>query len=372
MRCSEFLHHTLTVSPISLAGIFCLDGSSWKAGMRSLRFPETAMRRRDLIKVIGGAAICWPLAARAQQPARMRRIGFLFGGFAADDAEGQARMTALIQGLQERGWTDGRNVRIEYRWAAGNPERLRRYAAELIALAPDVVVSGGGAAAAALQQASRTVPIVFGNIADPVASGLVDSLARPGRNSTGFMTAEFSFSTKWLELLKQIDPRVRRVAILRVDAGSQGIGEFTAIQTVASSFGVEVTPITGRDPAETERAVTAFVRGPTDGLIVAGGGIQQPQRETIIALAARHRLPTIYPLRRYVAEGGLLSFGIDNAELYRLAAGYVDRILKGEKPADLPVQAPTKFETVLNLKTAKALGLEVPASVYARADEVIE
>jgi len=330
------------------------------------------MKRREFIALLGGAAVAWPLAARAQQRERMRRIGILFGGFAADDPEGQARMTALIQGLQERGWTDGRNVRIEYRWAVGNPERLRRYAAELIALAPDVVVSGGGVAAAAFQQASRTVPIVFGNTADPVASGLVDSLARPGRNITGFMNAEFSFSTKWLELLKQIAPRVSRVAILRIDAGSQGIGQFTAIQAVAPSFGVEVTPITGRDPAETERAVTAFVRGPTDGLIVTGGGIQQPQRETIIAVAARHQLPATYPFRRFVIEGGLVSLGADQSEPYRLAADYVDRILKGEKPADLPVQAPTRFETVINLKTARTLGLQIPDVVRARADEVIE
>ena len=330
------------------------------------------MRRRDFIKIIGGAAAGWPLAVRAQQPERVRRIGILFGGFAADDPEGQARMTALIQGLQERGWTDGRNVRIEYRWAVGDPERLRKYATELVALAPDVVVSGGLPAAAALQQASRNIPIVFGNIIDPVGAGLVASLARPGGNSTGFMSGEFSFSAKWLELLKQIAPRVSRVAILRLDTGFQGIGEFTAIQAVAPSFGVEVTPITGRDPAETERAVTAFVRGPTDGLIVAGGGIQQPQRETIIAVAARHQLPATYPFRRFVIEGGLLSFGIDNAELYRLAAGYVDRILRGEKPADLPVQNPVKFELVINMKTAKSLGLTVPLTLQVAADEVIE
>jgi len=341
-----------------------------KASLGVIRTRRRAMQRRDFVKVIGGAAASWSLPARAQE--RMRRIGILFGGFPADDPEGQARMTALIQGLQERGWSDGRNVRIEYRWAAGNPERLRRYAVELIALAPDVVVSGGGAAAAALQEVSRTVPIVFGNIVDPIASGLVDSVARPGRNSTGFMTADFSFSTKWLELLKQIAPRVSRVAILRVDAGSQGIGDFTAIQAVAPSFGVEVTPITGRDPAETERAVTAFVRGPTDGLIVSGGGIQQPQRETIIAVAARHQLPATYPFRRFVIEGGLISLSADQSEPYRLAAGYVDRILKGEKPADLPVQASTRFETVINLKTARALGLQIPDVVRARANEVIE
>jgi putative tryptophan/tyrosine transport system substrate-binding protein len=327
------------------------------------------MRRREFITVLGGAA-AWPLAAQAQQ--LMRRIGILFGGFAADDPEGQARMTALIQGLQERGWTDGRTARIGYRWAVGDPERLRKYAAELVALAPDVLVSGGLPAAAALQQATRNIPIVFGNIIDPVGAGLVASLARPGGNSTGFMTSEFSFSAKWLELLKQIAPRVTRVAFLRTDTAIQGIGEFTAIQAVAPSFGVEVTPITGRDAAETERAVTAFARGPNGGLIVMGGAIQQPQREAIIAAATRHRLPAIYSFRRFVIEGGLISFGIDNAELYRLAAGYVDRILKGERPADLPVQAPVKLETVINLKTAKALGIDVPDVVRLRADEVIE
>jgi putative ABC transport system substrate-binding protein len=328
------------------------------------------MQRRDFVKVIGGAAASWSLPARAQE--RMRRIGILFGGFAADDSEGQARMTALIQGLQERGWTDGRNARIDYRYAVGDPERLRKYAAEMVALAPDIMVSGGLPAAVALQQASRNIPIVFGNIVDPVGAGLVASLARPGGNSTGFMTSEFSFSAKWLELLKQISPRVTRVAFLRNDTSSQGIGEFTAVQAVAPSFGVEVTPITGRDPAETERAITTFARGSNGGLIVSGGGVQEPQRKAIIAAAARHRLPAIYSFRRFAVEGGLISFGIDNAELYRLAAGYVDRILKGEKPADLPVQAPTKLETVLNLKAAKSLGIEVPATVRVRADEVIE
>jgi putative tryptophan/tyrosine transport system substrate-binding protein len=341
-----------------------------KANLGVIRTRGRAMQRRVFVKVIGGAAASWSLPARAQE--RIRRIGILFGGFAADDSEGQARMTALIQGLQERGWTDGRNVRIEYRWAVGDPERQRKYAAELVALAPDVMVSGGLEAAAALQQASRNIPIVFGNISDPVGAGLVASLARPGGNSTGFMTSEFSFSAKWLELLKQIAPHATRVAFLRTNAGAQGIGEFTAIQAAAPSFGVEVTPITGRVPAETERAITAFARKPDGGMIVMGGGIQQPQREAIIAAAARHRLPAIYPFRRFVVEGGLVSFGIDNAELYRLAAGYVDRILKGEKPGDLPVQAPVKLETVLNLKTAKALGAEVPATVRVRADEVIE
>jgi putative ABC transport system substrate-binding protein len=329
------------------------------------------IRRRDFIIGLGAAA-AWPVAARAQQRERMRRVGILFGGFAADDPEGQARMTALLQGLAQLGWIDGRNLRIEYRYALGDAEHVRRYAAELVALAPDVLVSGGNPAAEALQQATRTIPIVFGGATDPVGAGYVTSLNRPGGNSTGFMQGEFSFSAKWLELLKQIAPRVTRVAVLRTSSASAGIGQFTAIQAVAPLFGVEATPITGRDPGETERAIAAFVRGPNHGLIVTGGGTQKPQRDSIVAIAARDRLPTIYPIRRFVTEGGLISFGPDPSEAYRLAAGYVDRILKGEKPGDLPVQAPTKFETVVNLKTAKALGFDVPPEVLVRADEVIE
>jgi len=302
----------------------------------------------------------------------LRRIGFLFSSLAGDDPEGQTRITAFVQGLQERGWTDGRNVRIEYRWGSNDAERVRKYAAELVALAPDVVLAGGPQAVEALQRETRTLPIVFAAAGDPVGAGYVASLARPGGNSTGFMSIEFGLSTKWLELLKQIAPGVTRVAVVRTPTIS-GTSEFAAIQAVAPSFGVELTPINGRgDADEIERAVVAFARGPNDGLIVTGGGIQQIQRDTLIALAARHRLPAVYSFRRFVTEGGLLSYGLDQAEPYRLAAGYVDRVLKGEKPADLPVQAPTKFELVINMKTAKELGLTVPPSLLARADEVIE
>jgi putative ABC transport system substrate-binding protein len=329
------------------------------------------MRRRDFITLLGGAA-AWPVAALAQQRERLRRIGFLFSSLAGDDPEGQTRITAFVQGLQERGWTDGRNVRIEYRWGSNDAERVRKYAAELVALAPDVVLAGGPQAVEALQRETRTLPIVFAAAGDPVGAGYVASLARPGGNSTGFMSIEFGLSTKWLELLKQIAPGVTRVAVVRTPTIS-GTSEFAAIQAVAPSFGVELTPINGRgDADEIERAVVAFARGPNDGLIVTGGGIQQIQRDTLIALAARHRLPAVYSFRRFVTEGGLLSYGLDQAEPYRLAAGYVDRVLKGEKPADLPVQAPTKFELVINMKTAKELGLTVPPSLLARADEVIE
>jgi putative ABC transport system substrate-binding protein len=328
--------------------------------------------RRDFITLLGSAAVGWPLAARAQQRERMRRIGFLFSSLASDDPEGQTRITAFVQGLQERGWTDGRNVRIEYRWGSNDAERVRKYAAELVALAPDVILAGGPQAVEALQRETRKLPIVFAAAGDPVGAGYVATLARPGGNSTGFMSIEFGLSTKWLELLKQIAPGVTRVAVVRTPT-INGTSEFAAIQAVAPSFGVELTPINGRgDADEIERAVVAFARGPNDGLIVTGGGIQQIQRDRLIALAARHRLPAVYSFRRFVTEGGLISYGLDQAEPYRLAAGYVDRVLKGEKPADLPVQAPTKFELIINLKTAKALGLTIPSGVLASADEVIE
>src|SRR5215510_6116851 len=330
------------------------------------------MRRRDFIKIIGGAAAGWPLAARAQQRERMRRIGFLLSALAADDPEGQARVTAFVQGLQQLGWTDGRNVRIDIRWGLGDADRLRRSASELVALGPDVLLAGGTPAVAALQQATRMVPIVFANAQDPVGLGLVDSLARPGGNVTGFMNVELGSSGKWLELLKQIAPQLTRVMVLRNAGIPAGVASFSAIQAVAPSFGVEVTPIGYRDVDEIGRGITAFVRGPNDGLIMTGLGVPQALRDTTIALAARHRLPAVYSYRGFVTEGGLVVLGPDQAEPYRLAAGYVDRILKGEKPAELPVQTPTRFETVLNLKTAKALGLEVPATMRARADEVIE
>jgi putative ABC transport system substrate-binding protein len=330
------------------------------------------MRRREFVSLLGAAAAVCPLAARAQQGERIRRVGLMLSGLASDDSESQGRITAFVQGLQALGWIDGRNVRIEYRWGVGDPERLRKSAAELLAFAPDVVLAGGNPAVEAFQQASRTVPIVFANVGDPVGAGYVASLARPGRNATGFMNNEFSLAAKWLELLKQIAPRVSRVAVFRFP-NIAGISQFAAIQAVAPSFGVELTPIDGRSSAEDiERALVDFMRGSNEGLIVTGGGVQQHQRDAIIALAARHRLPVVYSFRRFVVDGGLISLGADQAEPYRLAAGYVDRILKGEKPADLPVQAPVKYETVLNLKTAKALGLDVPTSVLVRADEVIE
>jgi putative ABC transport system substrate-binding protein len=335
-----------------------------------LRARIGGMQRREFITLLGGTAATWPMAARAQQPTRLRRIGFLLAGLPADDPEEKARETAFVQGLQERGWTDGRNMRIEYRWGLGDADRLRRYAAELVALAPDVILVGGNRAVAELQRASRTMPIVFAGITDPVGSGYVASLNRPGGNTTGFMGVEFGLSGKLLELLKQIAPRVTRVGVFRDPTFN--LGQFASIQTVAPSFGVELTPIDPRDIGAMERAVTAFAGGSNGGLIVTGGGMAQDQRNPIIALAARHRLPAVYPFRRFVADGGLISYGLDLAEPYRQAAGYVDRILKGEKPGDLPVQAPVKYELAINLKTAKALDLDVPATVLARANEVIE
>jgi putative ABC transport system substrate-binding protein len=329
------------------------------------------MRRRDFISLVGGAAT-WPLAARAQQRERVRRIGVLMS-LAADDPDAPPRVSAFAQGLQERSWTVGGNVRIDYRWGAGDLDRFRAYAAELVALNPDVVVATAASIVAALQQASRTVPIVFVTTIDPVGSGLVASLARPGGNATGFLSTEFGFPGKWLELLKEIAPRVTRVAVLRdpyVPAGTAGLA---AIQTVAPSFGVELTPIGVHDAEEIERSIAAFARGSNDGLIMVGPPSSvQRHRDLIATLAARHRLPAVYPVPYLVTSGGLISYGPDIVDQYRRGAGYVDRILKGEKPADLPVQAPTKYELVVNLKTAKALGLEVPATVLARADEVIE
>ena len=330
------------------------------------------MRRRDLIILLGGAAAAWPLAARAQQAERVRRIGVLMS-YAADDPLAPPLVSAFAQGLQERGWTIGGNVRIDYRWGAGDLDRFRKYAVELVALAPDVIVATAGSIVGALQQASRSVPIVFVTTIDPVGSGFVASLARPGGNATGFIAFEFSMSGKLLELLKEIAPRVTRVAVIRdpfVPAGSAG---FAAIQTVAPSFGVELTPVGVRDSDEIERGIAAFARGSNDGLIMVGPpSSAQVHRDLIIALAARHRLPAVYSAPFFVRSGGLISYGLDAVEQYRRAAGYVDRILKGEKPADLPVQQPTKFELTVNLKTAKALGLEVPPTVLARADEVIE
>jgi putative tryptophan/tyrosine transport system substrate-binding protein len=316
--------------------------------------------------------VAWPLAARAQQADRMRRVGVLEAR-AADDREGQARLAVFLQGLQELGWTDGRNVRIDYRWAAADADRYRIYAAELVALSPDVILSSASASVAALLQTTRTVPIVFVNVIDPVGAGFVARLARPGGNATGFTPFEYSLSGKWLELFKEIAPNLTRIAILRDPALATGIGQFAAIQAMApSSSGVELSPIDVRDPGEIERDVAAFARESNGGLIVTASSGAIVHRELIIMLAARHRLPAVYPFRYFVTSGGLISYGPDPTDQFRRAAGYVDRILKGEKAADLPVQSPTKYELAINLKTAKALGLTMPPSLLARADQVIE
>jgi putative tryptophan/tyrosine transport system substrate-binding protein len=329
------------------------------------------MNRRAFITLLGGAAAAWPLAAGAQQGEQMRRIGVL-AYWPADDPEGQARLTAFTQALKQLGWSDGRNLRIDTRSTA-DADDLRRQAAELAALAPDVLVGATGTATAApLLQATRTVPIVFVTVIDPVGAGFVASLARPGGNATGFTMFEYGMSGKWLELLKEIAPRLTRVAVLRDPAIASGIGQFSAVQAVAPSMGVEVSPVDVRDAGEIERAIAVFARGVNGGLIVTASGSALSHRHLIATLAARHRLHAIYAGRHYVTAGGLISYGPDLVDQFRRAAGYVDRILKGEKPADLPVQAPTKYELLINLKTAKALGLEIPSSVLARADEVIE
>jgi putative tryptophan/tyrosine transport system substrate-binding protein len=329
------------------------------------------LARREFITLIGGAAAAWPLAARAQQSESVKRIGVLMST-AADDPEGQARLAAFQQGLQQFGWTIGRNVRIDSRWPVGESERFRRYAAELVALSPDVILATGSAAAGPLLQATRTIPIVFVIVPDPVGAGFVNSLARPGGNATGFIQFEYGISGKWLELLKQIAPGVTRAAILRDPAISAGIGQFGAIQAVAPALGVEVSPVNVHDADEIERGIADFARSPNGGLIITGSALAIVHRHLIITSAAKHRLPAVYFQRTLVADGGLISYGADVLDQYRRAVGYVDRILRGEKPGDLPVQTPTKYELVVNLKTAKALGLEIPSSVLARADEVIE
>ncbi len=327
------------------------------------------MRRRDFIKAIAGSAAAWPLAARAQQPERIRRIGVLMN---VDNVDQRASYAAFLQVLQQLGWTDGRNVRIDTRWAGGHASEIRKYATDMVALAPDVIVATGTAAMVPLVQATRTVPIVFANVADPVGAGFVDTMARPGHNATGFIQFEYTLSGKWLELLKQIAPGVTRVAVLRDPNIPSGIGQFAVIQSVAPSLGVEVTAIDVRDADEIERAVTTFAHSPNGGLILTASALAVTHRELIVALAAQYKLPAVYYRRYYVDRGGLISYGYDVVQQYRGAAGYVDRILKGEKPADLPVQAPTKYELVINLKTAKALDLTVPPTLLARADEVIE
>ncbi|MBR1192577.1 ABC transporter substrate-binding protein [Bradyrhizobium sp. AUGA SZCCT0160] len=327
------------------------------------------MKRREFITIIGAAAASWPLAAHAQE--RVRHIGVLLPA-AADDAGMQARIAAFHQGLEQSGWTIGRNVRIDTRWATTDAAEIRRHAAELAALAPDVILAHAATTVGPLLQATRTVPVVFPAVVDPVGAGFVDSLARPGGNATGFMNYEYSLAGKWLELLKQIAPGLTRVAVLRNAATASGPGQFAAIQAVAPTLSVEVNPVNVRDAGEIERAVAVFARAPNGGLIVTASPLVQRHRDLIVALAARHKLPAIYFERLFVAAGGLLSYGPDQIDMYRRAAGYVDRILKGEKPAELPVQAPTKYELAINLKTAKTLGLAVPQTLLAGADEMIE
>jgi putative ABC transport system substrate-binding protein len=329
------------------------------------------MRRREFITIIGAAAT-WPLVARAQQSDRVRRIGVLMAA-SADDPDYQARIAAFQQGLQQLGWSDGRNVHIDTRWATTKPDDIRRHAAELAALAPDVILAGTGTATVApLLQATRTVPIVFAVVIDPVGSGFVDSLARPGGNATGFTIFEYSMSGKWLELLKQIAPAVTRAAVLRDPTIASGIGQFAAVQAVAPALGVDLSTVDVRDAGEIERAVTAFARPSIGGLIVTASALALRHRDLIIALAARLKLPAIYSYRLFVNDGGLISYGPDFVDQYRQAAGYVDRILKGEKPAELPVQASTRYELLINLKTAKTMGLTIPPSLLSRADEMIE
>jgi putative ABC transport system substrate-binding protein len=328
------------------------------------------LQRREFIMLLGGAA-AWPLAARAQQQA-MRRIAVLQGGGDRDDPRSQLSTAAFLQALQQLGWTDGRNVRIDYRWPAGDADKARKYAAELVALAPDVILAVSITSLAPLLQATRNVPIVFVGVSDPVGAGFVNSLSRPGGNVTGFMLYEYDLSAKWLELLKEIAPGVTRAAVLRDPAITSGIGQFAVIQYVSRSVGVEVSPVDVRDAPEIERGVAAFARSANGGLIVAGSPLSVVHRELIVALAARHKLPAVYWERFFVAAGGLISYGPYQIDQFRGAAGYVNRILRGEKPADLPVQAPTKYELFINLKTAKALGLDVPPMLLARADEVVE
>jgi putative tryptophan/tyrosine transport system substrate-binding protein len=329
------------------------------------------MNRRAFISLLGGATAAWPLAARAQQTERVRRVGVLMS-VAADGPDGQPRLAAFLKGLQELGWTDGRNVRIDQRWGAGDVERARRYAAELVAFGPDVILASGDHSVVALQQVTRTVPIVFTLVSDPVGTGYVESLARPGGNMTGFTLFEYSTSAKYLEVLKEIAPGVKRAAIVREAGTATGTGQFAAIQAAAPALGVELSAIGVRDAGEIEGGIAAFARSPNGGLIVTGSAPAAVHSHLIVALAAHHKLPAAYFARFVVAAGGLISYGPDFLDVHRRPAAYVDRILKGEKPADLPVQAPTKYELAINLKTARALGLTVPPTLIARADEVIE
>jgi putative ABC transport system substrate-binding protein len=328
------------------------------------------MRRREFITLFGGSVAAWPLVARAQQPERMRRIGVLMA-LGVHDPEAAARITAFQKGLRQAGWDD-RNVLIDIRWSAGDENAIRQHAAELVALAPDVILANGNAAVAPLLMITRTVPIVFAIVPDPVGAGFVDSLARPGGNATGFMAFEYGLSAKWLELLKQIMPGVTRVAVIRDPALASGIGQFGAIQSVSPLLGIELRPINVRDTSEIERGIASFALSPNGGLIVTSSALAAAHRDLIVMLAAKHKLPSVYFARHFVTAGGLISYGPNFVEQFRRAAGYVDRILKGEKPSDLPVQTPTKYELIVNLKTATALGINMPSALLASADEVIE
>lgn len=328
------------------------------------------MRRREFITLIG-AATTWSLAAHAQQGEQIRHIGVLMS-LSADDREGQARLAAFLQSLQELGWIDGRNVHIETRWCAGDGERVHKYIAELIALTPDVILASGGSVVGTLLQATRTIPIVFTATPDPVGAGFVDNLARPGGNATGFSNFDYNTTGKWLELLKQTAPGVTRVAVIRDPETPQGIGQFSAVHSLAPALELDVKPVNVRDPGEIERIIAGIANTPNSGLIVTGSNFAIVHREVIIKLAGQYKLPAVYPLRLFVTAGGLISYGPDAIEPHKRAASYVDRILRGEKPADLPVQTPTKYELVINLKTAKALGLTIPQSLITTADEVIE
>jgi len=329
------------------------------------------VKRREFIPLLGSAAITWPLAARAQQPERVRRIGVLMN-VAAADPEGQAQVAAFLQALQQLGWSEGSNVRIDTRWGENDVERDRRYATELLAFAPDVILASGTLSVAALRRVTRTSPIVFAGVSDPVGAGFVDTLARPGGNVTGFMIFEYSLSGKWLELLKEIAPWLMRAAFLRDSANPAGIAQFGAVQAVAQSLGVELRPVDTREAGEIERSIASFARAANGGLIVTPSASVSAHHDLIVMLAARYKLPAVYSSRPMVIGGGLICYGPDIADQFKQAAGYIDRILKGEKPADLPVQAPTRYELVINLRTARALGLEVPPTLLARADKVIE
>jgi putative tryptophan/tyrosine transport system substrate-binding protein len=329
------------------------------------------MKRRELIMLLGGAAAAWPRTAWPEQAQRMRRIG-VFMNYAEDTPQSQARLASFSEELQKLGWTSSRNLQVEYRWGVADADRNRRNAAELVALAPDVLLASATAVTTALVQTTRTIPIVFVNVVDPVGAGFVQSMARPGGNATGFIPFEYGMGGKWLERLKQVAPGVRRVAVLQNPIVVSRSGQLGAIEALAPSLGVELSPFTVRDPGEIERAITRFAQAPNGGLIVVGAPSLETHHDVIVALAAQHRLPAVYPYRSYVTAGGLICYGTDLVAQFRRAAGYVDRILKGEKPADLPVQAPTKYETMINLKTAKALGLTVPKTLLASADEVIE